>query len=176
MSSVPIRLAGASKTFRREGQTTEALSPIDIDIASGEFFAVVGPSGCGKSTLLKMIAGLVPASTGTVTVAGNTVEEPVTDLGIVFQSPVLLDWRTVLGFLPEAIICHGHNTWRAKGSQTEVTINGEIVVHADKIGVPRLLAKSASEAVEKLVVRTIEPNLRKTNEGVTAFIRKQQGG
>ncbi len=97
MSSVPIRLAGASKTFRREGQTTEALSPIDIDIASGEFFAVVGPSGCGKSTLLKMIAGLVPASTGTVTVAGNTVEEPVTDLGIVFQSPVLLDWRTVLG-------------------------------------------------------------------------------
>ncbi len=97
MTSVPIRLAGASKTFRRDGQTTEALSPIDIDIAPGEFFAVVGPSGCGKSTLLKMIAGLVPASTGTVAVAGNAVEEPVTDLGIVFQSPVLLDWRTVLG-------------------------------------------------------------------------------
>ena len=97
MTSVPIRLSGASKTFRRDGQTTEALSPIDIDIAPGEFFAVVGPSGCGKSTLLKMIAGLVPASTGTVAVAGNAVEEPVTDLGIVFQSPVLLDWRTVLG-------------------------------------------------------------------------------
>ena len=57
-----------------------------------------------------------------------------------------------------------------------MTINGEIIVHADKIGVPRLLAKSASDAVEKLVIRTIEPNLRKTNEGVTAFIRKQQGG
>ncbi|NQW62351.1 MAG: hypothetical protein HQ461_05940 [Deltaproteobacteria bacterium] len=99
-----------------------------------------------------------------------------TDHATWFLDDQSCDWRTVLGFFPEAIICHGHNTWRAKGSQTEVTINGEIVVHADKIGVPRLLAKSASEAVEKLVVRTIEPNLRKTNEGVTAFIRKQQGG
>ncbi|MSP50744.1 MAG: ABC transporter ATP-binding protein [Alphaproteobacteria bacterium] len=97
MSTVPIRLAGASKTFRRGDQSTEALSAIDLEIAPGEFFAVVGPSGCGKSTLLRMIAGLVPASGGDVAVAGKPVEKPVTDLGIVFQSPVLLDWRTVLG-------------------------------------------------------------------------------
>lgn len=97
MSGVPIRLAAAAKTFRRGTQTTEALTPIDIEIAPGEFFAVVGPSGCGKSTLLKMVAGLVPATSGEIVIAGDTVRKPVTDLGIVFQSPVLLDWRTVLG-------------------------------------------------------------------------------
>jgi NitT/TauT family transport system ATP-binding protein len=96
-SSVPIRLAGAGKTFRRGAQVTEALGSVDIEIGAGEFFAVVGPSGCGKSTLLRMIAGLVPASSGIVEVAGKQVDGPVTDLGIVFQSPVLLDWRTVLG-------------------------------------------------------------------------------
>ncbi|MBM3547908.1 MAG: ABC transporter ATP-binding protein [Alphaproteobacteria bacterium] len=95
--TLPIRLAGASKTFRRGAQTTEALTPIDIEIAPGEFFAVVGPSGCGKSTLLRMIAGLIPATSGTITVGAGTVTKPVTEVGIVFQSPVLLDWRTVLG-------------------------------------------------------------------------------
>ena len=92
-----IRLAGAAKIFQRGGQVTEALTPIDIEIAPGDFFAVVGPSGCGKSTLLKMVAGLVPATSGEISIAGNKVQKPVTDLGIVFQSPVLLDWRTVLG-------------------------------------------------------------------------------
>jgi NitT/TauT family transport system ATP-binding protein len=97
VTSVPIRLAGTSKTFRRDGQETEALAALDLEIAAGEFFAVVGPSGCGKSTLLRLIAGLVPPSTGTIAVAERDVAGPVTDLGIVFQSPVLLDWRTVLG-------------------------------------------------------------------------------
>ena len=73
-----------------------ALEAIDLAVAEGEFLAIVGPSGCGKSTLLRMIAGLHPASSGTVRVAGQTVLKPQTNLGIVFQSPVLLDWRTAL--------------------------------------------------------------------------------
>jgi NitT/TauT family transport system ATP-binding protein len=63
----------------------------------GEFVSVVGPSGCGKSTLLLMVAGLIPSSGGTITIGNSTVTKPYTDLGIVFQEPVLLDWRKVLG-------------------------------------------------------------------------------
>jgi NitT/TauT family transport system ATP-binding protein len=91
-----ISVAGIAKVFRRKALTTAALDGIDLAIAKGEFLAIVGPSGCGKSTLLRIIAGLVPATAGRVAVNGRNVTGPVTDLGVVFQSPVLLDWRTVL--------------------------------------------------------------------------------
>ena len=58
---------------------------------------MLGPSGCGKSTLMRLVAGLVPATTGRVAIAGTPVQGPHTDLGIVFQAATLLDWRTVLG-------------------------------------------------------------------------------
>ncbi|MCL4799028.1 MAG: ABC transporter ATP-binding protein [Burkholderiales bacterium] len=61
-----------------------------------EFVALLGPSGCGKSTLLKMVAGLVPATAGEVLVYGRPVVRPLESLGMVFQSPVLLRWRTVI--------------------------------------------------------------------------------
>jgi NitT/TauT family transport system ATP-binding protein len=74
----------------------QALAPVDLDIADGEFIAIVGPSGCGKSTLMRMVAGLMRASAGRVEVGGRPVERPVTEIGIVFQQPVLLEWRTAL--------------------------------------------------------------------------------
>src|SRR6185295_18692216 len=67
----------------------QALAPVDLAIAEGEFIAIVGPSGCGKSTLLRIIAGLLPASEGEVLVGGRARSGPVTELGIVFQQPVL---------------------------------------------------------------------------------------
>ena len=95
-----VELVGAAKTYSRSGNKsksgTRALEAIDLTVHEGEFLAIVGPSGCGKSTLLRMVAGLHPATSGTVRVAGLTVAAPQTGLGIVFQSPVLLDWRTAL--------------------------------------------------------------------------------
>ncbi len=91
-----VEIAGARKTFRRGKRTTVALDPIDLAIGEGEFVAIVGPSGCGKSTLLRMIAGLHLPTAGEVRVAGKPVAGPQTALGIVFQSPVLLDWLDVL--------------------------------------------------------------------------------
>ncbi|HET9904554.1 MAG TPA: ABC transporter ATP-binding protein [Xanthobacteraceae bacterium] len=73
-----------------------ALNDISLAVADGEFVTVVGPSGCGKSTLLKIIAGLLSATRGQVLLAGTPVDRPRKDIGIVFQNPVLLPWRTVL--------------------------------------------------------------------------------
>jgi NitT/TauT family transport system ATP-binding protein len=95
-ASAHVEVAGLRHTFSRAGLTTTALDGVDLSIAAGELVVVVGPSGCGKSTLLRIVAGLLPFSSGNVRVAGNDVCGPQTDLGIVFQSPVLLEWRNVL--------------------------------------------------------------------------------
>jgi NitT/TauT family transport system ATP-binding protein len=92
-----IEVEGLGKTFRRKDLETHALDAVDLQVGSGEFLAVVGPSGCGKSTLLRLIAGLIPPSAGRVVIDGQSVSGPQTQLGIVFQKPVLLEWRTVLG-------------------------------------------------------------------------------
>jgi NitT/TauT family transport system ATP-binding protein len=63
---------------------------------TGEFVTIVGQSGCGKTTLLKILAGLLPRSSGTVSLRGQPVDGPSRDIGVVFQDPVLLPWRTVL--------------------------------------------------------------------------------
>jgi NitT/TauT family transport system ATP-binding protein len=95
-----VELAGVAKTYRRghgsSARETHALDTIDLAIREGEFLAIVGPSGCGKSTLLRIIAGLHLPSAGEARVGGRLVDRPQTDVGIVFQSPVLLDWRNVL--------------------------------------------------------------------------------
>jgi NitT/TauT family transport system ATP-binding protein len=74
----------------------EALRDISLTVNRGEFISLVGPSGCGKSTLLRIIAGLRPASSGAVTFNGVAVAGPISNIGMVFQSPVLLKWRTIL--------------------------------------------------------------------------------
>jgi NitT/TauT family transport system ATP-binding protein len=92
-----IAVRGVSQVFRRGPLVTHALDSVDLTVEAGSFLAIVGPSGCGKSTLLKIVAGLLARTTGSVLVNGRPVERPLTELGIVFQSPVLLDWRNVLG-------------------------------------------------------------------------------
>jgi len=72
----------------------EALRPLSVDILPGEFVSVVGPSGCGKSTLMLMVAGLLEPTTGTVRVGGKPLTGAMTDVGIVFQDHLLMDFRT----------------------------------------------------------------------------------
>jgi len=91
-----ITVTDVAKTYRTRDGDVESLKPLSFDIAEGEFMAIVGPSGCGKSTLLKMIGGLLPVSRGRISVSGRDVRGPPDDVGFVFQSPVLLAWRTVL--------------------------------------------------------------------------------
>ncbi|MCS0496502.1 ABC transporter ATP-binding protein [Ancylobacter sp. MQZ15Z-1] len=87
-----VRLSGVRKVFNQ----LEAIRNISLDIGDGAFVSLLGPSGCGKSTLLMMIAGLVRPTSGEIRVNGEVVTGPRADVGVVFQSPVLLPWRTVL--------------------------------------------------------------------------------
>jgi NitT/TauT family transport system ATP-binding protein len=92
-----IEVTHLDKTFLTLRQErVQALSDISLAVHERQFATIVGPSGCGKSTLLKILAGLTPASAGSVKVAGTSVAAPRPDIGIVFQNPILLPWRTVL--------------------------------------------------------------------------------
>jgi NitT/TauT family transport system ATP-binding protein len=91
-----IRLKDVGKVYDTRNGTVEACADVSLDIQEHEFVAVVGPSGCGKTTIMKMVAGLQPNTAGTITVGGRRVDRPQTDVGIVFQEAILLDWRDVL--------------------------------------------------------------------------------
>ncbi|EKF39986.1 ABC transporter ATP-binding protein [Nitratireductor indicus] len=91
-----LEFQNVSKSYQTATGPIEALRDFDLTIGEGEFISIVGPSGCGKSTLLSMASGLAFPTQGKISVKGEPVSEPVTDLGIVFQTDVLLDWRTIL--------------------------------------------------------------------------------
>jgi NitT/TauT family transport system ATP-binding protein len=96
VSDPHIRLRGVGKTYDTKDGAVEACAEVDLAIRQSEFVAIVGPSGCGKTTILKMVAGLVPYTAGEITVGGKRVDRPLTEVGIVFQESILLDWRDVL--------------------------------------------------------------------------------
>jgi NitT/TauT family transport system ATP-binding protein len=88
---IKLSLNGLTKRFGE----LEVLREINVAIDRGAFISLVGPSGCGKTTLLRIVAGLEPASSGTVLLDGRAVGAPGGDRGFVFQSDNLLPWRTV---------------------------------------------------------------------------------
>ncbi len=91
-----IAVKDVGKEYQTPRGSVRALEAIDLTVAEGEFVAIVGPSGCGKSTLLKILAGLLATTRGEVRLRGVPVTGPRRDIGVVFQSPVLFPWRTVL--------------------------------------------------------------------------------
>lgn len=91
-----IEYQKVGKTYRSRRGEIVALTDISFDIRPREFVTVIGQSGCGKSTLLKMTAGVVKPTSGTIKVAGHRIQEPASELGMVFQTPILLEWRTVI--------------------------------------------------------------------------------
>jgi len=85
----------------------EALRDVSFDVAAGEFVSLLGPSGCGKSTVLSLVAGLRAPTSGKVLCDGQSVRAPVTSAGMVFQKPVLLEWRSALGNVLLSADAHG---------------------------------------------------------------------
>jgi NitT/TauT family transport system ATP-binding protein len=80
----------------RSDEPVIALDDASFEFEQGELISFLGPSGCGKTTLLRVIAGLIPRTSGTVTIGGRDVDQPLGNYGFVFQSPSLMHWRNVL--------------------------------------------------------------------------------
>jgi NitT/TauT family transport system ATP-binding protein len=91
-----IRIEGLSKHFGEGREGVLALKGIDCNIEQGSFVTIVGPSGCGKSTLLRILAGLLDYEVGKVLLDGQPIQGTRRDIGVVFQSSILLPWRTIL--------------------------------------------------------------------------------
>ena len=90
-----LSIRDLKKTYVTRDGELEALGSVSFDVYSKEFVAIVGPSGCGKTTLLKIIAGLLPKSSGEIVVDRENFD-PSREVGFVFQKALLLHWRKVL--------------------------------------------------------------------------------
>ncbi|MEZ4868355.1 MAG: ABC transporter ATP-binding protein [Caldilineaceae bacterium] len=99
MAEPIVALTKVGMTFKAQrNNATVALKDISLAIAPGEFISFIGPSGCGKSTLLRLIGDLLTPTTGDIRVNGKSARQARLDLdyGMVFQAPVLFEWRTIL--------------------------------------------------------------------------------
>lgn len=116
LDRVSLRYGGS------KGGGVLALDSTDMRIDDGDFVAIVGPSGCGKSTILKLVSGLVPATTGNVTVDGREVRGPSKGIGMAFQNPTMLPWLTIRDnvMLPLKIVPPFRQQYAAK-RRTEFT-------------------------------------------------------
>jgi NitT/TauT family transport system ATP-binding protein len=115
-AEVAIVIDDLSKTYVSRGESVHALDGVSFAVREGEFVAIVGHSGCGKTTLLKIIAGLIPPSSGSIKVRGKLVTKPLSDVGMVFQRPVLLKWRSIYDnvLLPIEMLGLGRDAYKDK--------------------------------------------------------------
>lgn len=90
-----IHIRNLHKTYVTDETSVTVLEDFTLDIRKGELISIVGPSGCGKTTLLRLIAGLIPPTSGSITIEGRECEGPGSDRGMVFQDFALFPWRTV---------------------------------------------------------------------------------
>ena len=95
-SDAAIAVRDVQKLYRTRDGTLRAVDGVSFEVRNEEFVTIVGPSGCGKTTLLRMLSGLVLPTSGEVVIFGEPVRGPFDGVGMVFQAPLLLKWRTVL--------------------------------------------------------------------------------
>ncbi|MEM7641183.1 MAG: ABC transporter ATP-binding protein [Pseudomonadota bacterium] len=107
--SVPIALDHVTHAYQTAAGPLPVLDDLSMDMPEGSFTAVVGPSGCGKSTLTRLVAGLMKPDQGVVKLGGQPVTGPRKTVGMAFQNPVLLEWRSILQnvMLPLEIVSTG---------------------------------------------------------------------
>lgn len=98
MNAPPLlEISGIDRHFiTKKGEPFIALADVNLSVRAGEFLSLVGPSGCGKTTLMKVMSGLLTQTKGSIRFEGNEVTIPRDRMGVVFQTPVLLPWRTII--------------------------------------------------------------------------------
>jgi NitT/TauT family transport system ATP-binding protein len=115
-----IQVLGVTRTYKGRTGPVEALRGIELDVADGEFVAVLGRSGCGKSTLLRIVGGLLAPTEGSVAVGGSVVTKPRRDIALMFQHPALLPWRSVLDNVLLPVEVFGWDRARHRLAATEL--------------------------------------------------------
>jgi NitT/TauT family transport system ATP-binding protein len=114
------RVANVTKTFNAAGQPVVAVKDVSFEFRKGDLMSLLGPSGCGKTTVLKMMGGLIPATGGLLELAGKAINAPFPGVGVVFQAPTLMPWRSVLGNVLFPMEVLGKNDVRAKARAHEI--------------------------------------------------------
>ena len=114
-----VSLQSVSMVYGRGADAVRAIEDVTLDIAKGEFIAVVGPSGCGKSSLMKLISGLHLPSAGRLTIEGRPVTGPLKSVGMAFQNSNLLPWRNAINnvLLPLEIVQPHRSRIRSERAQ-----------------------------------------------------------
>ena len=109
-----VRLDQVALSYGMGEGATLAVADLTLDVARGGFVAVVGPSGCGKSSMMKLVSGLMRPSRGSVRVDGRAVDRPLSNVGMAFQNPTLLPWRTTIDnvVLPFEIVAPHRRAFR----------------------------------------------------------------
>ena len=114
-----ITLDQVDLTYQSRAGAVPALAGLDLSIVPGSFVSILGPSGCGKSTIIKLVSGLLAPTAGTVLVNGQRVNGPQKGIGIVFQKPTLLPWKSVLNNILVAAYGRGadHGAARTRAAE-----------------------------------------------------------
>jgi NitT/TauT family transport system ATP-binding protein len=129
-----VELRQVSLAYGSGPNRMQALEDATFSIVKGEFIAVVGPSGCGKSTLMKLVTGLLPPTGGEVRVHGQVVKGPIRGVGMAFQAPTLMPWRTTLDniLLPLEVV-EPHKR-RFRSHKAEYMARGEALLASVGLG------------------------------------------
>lgn len=153
--------------MRRTQHSLIALQSISFTIESGKFISIIGPSGCGKSTLLNVIAGLVPCTSGQVTLNGNLIRGPGRDRAMVFQAASLMPWRTVIQNAAYGLELQGIAQQTAQNrAQTYLALTG---LHGFEHSYPHELSGGMQQRVNLARALTIEPSVLLLDEPLSSL-------
>lgn len=150
-----------------KGEAIHALDDIDVEVRENEFLVILGPSGCGKSTLLKVMVGLLRPNAGLVRHLGLPIEDTLRDVGMVYQDPLLLPWRSVLDnvLLPVEILKLDRKTYLPKAH--DILANVGLAGFADKT--PQQLSGGMQQRVALCRALITDPSLLLMDEPFAAL-------
>ncbi|MBD2461877.1 ABC transporter ATP-binding protein [Oscillatoria sp. FACHB-1407] len=152
---------------KRSQRLVPAVQDVSFEVEEGQFLAIVGPSGCGKTTLLNVIAGLLPVKTGTISLDGEAIAGPGRDRAMVFQSPALMPWRTVISNVMYGLELQGHR--RDKAHDRAKRFIDLVGLKEFEESYPHELSGGMQQRVNLARALAIEPRLLLLDEPLSAL-------